>query len=64
MNLISRCFFLNREIFIYRIIGSMNLAEVSYVDDDVLFFVDLNFVSSKIKKRESSLSLAVLGGIV
>ena len=42
----------------------MNLAEVSYVDDDVLFFVDLNFVSSKIKKRESSLSLAVLGGIV
>lgn len=57
-------FFLDREIVIYKIIKSMNLAKVHYVDNDNFFFVDLGFISSETKQQESSLSLAVLGGIV
>lgn len=57
-------FFLDREIIIHRIINSMNMAKVSYIESSELFFVDLNFIFTECKQPEFSLSLAVLGGIV
>lgn len=60
----NRYFFLNKEILIYSIIKSLNLAKVHYLDNNELFFVDLSFITSEVKNAEPSLSLKVLGGIV
>lgn len=60
----NRYFFLNKEILIYSVIKSLNLAKVHYLDNSELFFVDLCFITTEVKDAEPSLSLEVLGGIV
>lgn len=60
----NRYFFLNKEILIYSVIKSLNLAKVHYLDNSELFFVDLSFITTEVKYAEPSLSLKVLGGIV
>lgn len=60
----NRYFFLDKEILIYSVIKSLNLAKVHYLDNNELFFVDLSFITSEVKNAELSLSLKVLGGIV
>lgn len=60
----NRYFFLNKEILIYSVIKSLNLAKVHYLDNSELFFVDLSFITTEVKDAEPSLSLKVLGGIV
>lgn len=60
----NRYFFLNKEILIYSVIKSLNLAKVHYLDNSELFFADLGFITTEVKDAEPSLSLKVLGGIV
>lgn len=59
----NRYFFLNKEIVIYSVIKSLNLAKVHYLDNSELFFLDLGFITTEVKDAEPSLSLKVLGGI-
>lgn len=63
MNTSVHYFFLGSEVIVNKIIESFHLAKVSYLASSEMFFVDLSFISIEHSKQESSLSLAVLGGV-
>ncbi|NCC86741.1 MAG: hypothetical protein EOM05_02580 [Clostridia bacterium] len=56
-------YFIDRPIQIINLIQAFNLAKVKYINEDVEFFVDMNFITSYPNLRESSISIKVLGGV-
>lgn len=57
-----RFFFFEREVCVYRIIESVHLAKVSYINNPQVFYIDLSFLFNEKQQQEQSISLSVLGG--
>jgi hypothetical protein len=56
-------YYIDRPIQIINLIQTFNLAKVKYINEDVEFFVDMNFITPYPNIRESSLSIKILGGV-
>lgn len=63
MNENIKHFFFGREIKILKILKSMNLAKISFIDDARIFFVDTNFIDLECRQPQNSLSIFTLGGV-
>lgn len=56
-------YFIDKPIQIIKLIKTFNLAKVKYIDDNVEFFVDINFITPYPNIIENSISIKILGGV-
>lgn len=55
-------YFLDREVCVHRIIASVHLAKVSFINNPQAFYIDLSFLYNAKQQQKPSISLSVMGG--